>query len=192
MTMFQIPDEPFALELDEWPKWEAEAKRKYPVRWLFGRTIPNGFNRFWREWVHEPWYWFKCWAWKRYNVVVCRDLPPTWNDRDDMLLHASFQILKDFVEQEDRASHYLGHTQRSREQLIADYHFSKDPQHFTAEQIADGLKWAEQRADEWLEVAALYDWWEERRKFDDEPDDQYERDNDMLRRLIAVRGHLWT
>ncbi len=36
----------------------------------------------------------------RYNVVVCRDLPRSWCDRDELMFHAMFQILVDFVELE--------------------------------------------------------------------------------------------
>ncbi len=34
------------------------------------------------RWWHDSWYWIKCRLWHRYNVVVCRPLPPTWCDRD--------------------------------------------------------------------------------------------------------------
>jgi len=50
--------------------------------------------------LHDAWYWLKCRLWHRYNVVVCRALPPTWCDRDYLLLYAAFQILEDFVQQE--------------------------------------------------------------------------------------------
>lgn len=37
---------------------------------------------------------------KPYNVVKCKELPATWQDRDELMLHAMFQILVDFVELE--------------------------------------------------------------------------------------------
>jgi hypothetical protein len=151
------------------------------------------WRRWWRQYASDPWNWLQCWAWKRFNVVVCRDLPPTWTDRDDLLLHASFQILKDFVEKEDRGyKDWPGHTQKSREELIKDYHVATDPAIWGADQVEISLKGSEKRADDWLEIVALYDWWEERRKLEDEDDDQYEIDNGMLTRLIAVRAYLWT
>jgi hypothetical protein len=197
--MLEIPNTPESATLEEWDAWRASSRKDHPWRWFFGQTVPSFFRRMWRDWVHEPWYWLKCRVWHRYNVVVCQDLPPTWNDRDDVLLHAAFQCLKDFVEREDRAcEEWPGHTERSREQLIADYHTAKDPLWFNEEQISDSLKWAGERADEWLEVRALYDWWEVRRKQDETPIDpgeehaDYERDSEMLCRLAKVRGHLWT
>src|SRR4051812_47476278 len=46
-------------------------------------------------------YYLKCRFWRKYNVVKVRSLPPTWVDRDRLLLHAAFQILCDVVEKED-------------------------------------------------------------------------------------------
>src|SRR5579885_1555044 len=54
----------------------------------------------WIPRLKDVWYYFKCVLWKRHNVVKIRTLSPTWHDRDNMLLHASFQILVDFCEQE--------------------------------------------------------------------------------------------
>ena len=44
-------------------------------------------------WIHDiflPW-----------NVIKIKTLPRSWIDRDEVLLHASFQILVDYVEGED-------------------------------------------------------------------------------------------
>lgn len=50
--------------------------------------------------LHDIWYRIKCKLWYRYNVVKVRTLPPTWVDRDTLLVHAMFQILDDFVNKE--------------------------------------------------------------------------------------------
>ncbi len=34
------------------------------------------------------------------NVLKIESLPNGWRDKDDVILHACFQLLKDFVEQE--------------------------------------------------------------------------------------------
>lgn len=54
----------------------------------------------WRRRVHERWYGFKCRWLKKYNRLHIRTLPPTWTDRSDMLPHAMFQILTDFIDKE--------------------------------------------------------------------------------------------
>lgn len=46
-------------------------------------------------------YWIRCRFWHRYNVVYIKTLTPTWHDRDDVMEHAMFQILVDFIEKEE-------------------------------------------------------------------------------------------
>jgi len=45
-------------------------------------------------------YKLKCRLWRHHNTVKCRYLPPTWNDRVDILPHVMFEVLAQFVEQE--------------------------------------------------------------------------------------------
>jgi hypothetical protein len=90
--------------------------------------------------IPELWYYLKCRLWKQYNVVRVRSLPPTWVDRDNLLLHAAFEILRDVVEQEDWLNHtvyFLPVTEH--DPYGADYR------------------------DDWQEIATLYDWWINRR-----------------------------
>jgi len=51
--------------------------------------------------IHDWWYRLKCKLWHKYNRVTVKTLPPTWVDRDELLAHSMFQILKDYVEKED-------------------------------------------------------------------------------------------
>lgn len=172
MGMFEIPDEPCVLEWDEWEEWNAKAKKAYPVRWLFLRTIPLLWHRTWRRFVHEPTYWLKCAVWYRYNVVKCRRLPPTWCDRDALMLHVAFQLLTDFIEREKPWK-----VNASDKQITDAYEVCGDD---------EGAR----RLAEWTEVKALYDWW---KSYDcNGGHENYELENSMLVRLIAVRGCLWT
>ena len=66
--------------------------------------------KYWEIWPSDLrpmtiWYNFKCWAWHRYSTIRCRELPHTWCDRRDLLLHASFQILTDFIDKECSPGH---------------------------------------------------------------------------------------
>jgi len=125
-----------------------------------------------RTWysLTNAWYWLKCRLWHRYNVVVCRALPPTWHDRDYLLLYAAFQILEDFVQKEQP------------------WEFAGD---VYATYVTDcGEKFACDRAAEWQTIRDLLAWWRSR-KNDDEHDDYYE-DTAMLHKLIDIRGNLWT
>ena len=118
--------------------------------------------------LHDAWYWAKCRLWYRYNVVVCRTLPPTCCDRDYLLLYAAFQILEDFVQQEK------GHFYEDVCLLYLDC----------------GEEMARQREADWNTIRELYFWWQSRRNDAEYAD--YEQDSQMLHKLINIRGNLWT
>ncbi len=100
------------------------------------------------------------------NVLKIKSLPDDWRDKDDILLHACFQLLKEFVEQEKEMIE------------IIDWTDSEESKHAKSE------------------IDFLYRWWQERIKTDKDIDtlnkDIYEEDNRMLKRLIDVRQYLWT
>ena len=99
------------------------------------------------------------------NVLKIESLSNGWQDKDDVILHACFQLLKDFVEQE-------------KEMIkIIDWNHTEEQKNAKAE------------------IDFLYNWWMKRNH--DENDfekinEQYEEDNQMLKRLIDIRKHLWT
>lgn len=71
-------------------KWFQDIKEEYPfygVRCLIPKRIKN-------------WYYQICCYFFPYNVVKIRTLRRTWCDRDQVMFHAPFQILVDFVEKE--------------------------------------------------------------------------------------------
>lgn len=51
--------------------------------------------------IRDFFYWLKCKLFHPYNVVKITTLPPTWTDRPEVMLHANFQILVDYVEGEE-------------------------------------------------------------------------------------------
>ncbi len=99
------------------------------------------------------------------NVLKIESLPDGWRDKDDVILHACFQLLKDFVEQE--------------------------------KEIIELIDWenTEETQNAKTEIDFLYNWWKEKNHFEEDFDkikEQYEEDNQMLKRLIDVRMYLWT
>jgi hypothetical protein len=116
--------------------------RTHRRRWLFlrrpyGELYPRW--QFWRGYrldgfLPDIWYYLKCRLWHQYNVVRVDSLHPTWTDRSELLLYASFTILRHAVEREDWLN--------SRAYFIDGDEF---------------LRW--DGRDEWQEVATLYDWW---------------------------------
>jgi hypothetical protein len=165
---------PFALDSDGWNAWDKETRKRHPVQYFFRRTLRRLISRWWQRFVHEPWYWLKCRLWHRYNVVVCRSLPPTWCDRDYLLLYAAFQILEDFIEKEEP------------------WEFSATEEHLRESYADCG---PDERVTAWLEIQSLYRWWKQRK--DDESVDYDDRDwravdDAKLHRLIDLRGYFWT
>jgi len=118
--------------------------------------------------LHNFWYWLKCRLWHRYNIVVCKTLPPTWCDRDYLLLYAAFQILEDFVKYEK------GHFYENVYELY----------------LPDGEERARNEEAHWNIIRELYSWWQRRKNDNDY--DNYKEDNQMFHKLIDVRENLWT
>ena len=102
------------------------------------------------------------------TILNIKTLNGDWSDKDIIILHACFQLLTDFVEQENA---FTGHVD-----------WDSDVEHQSAKQ----------------EIQQLYNWWTTRKMFDnldsinDLEKDQYEEDNEMLIRLIKIRHFLWT
>ena len=64
------------------------------------RSKRNKRKRYILHRLHDKWNYFKCWAYKHFNRLHIKSLPPTWQDRDVLIEHAMFQILTDFIEKE--------------------------------------------------------------------------------------------
>lgn len=104
------------------------------------------------------------------NCLKIESLNEGWCDKDHVLLHACFQLLSDFVEKEMRAHNY------------PDWNATTESRHAKKE------------------IEALYEWWQQRKndtimdKSTSSGEDLaiYAKDNEMLKRLVDIRMHLWT
>jgi len=101
------------------------------------------------------------------NLLKIDTLEPGWTDKDQVMLHACFQLLTDFLTKENLA--------------IVNW--------MQNETIQEARK----------EMDTLAAWWQQRVLIEKEgsidpilTDNQYEKDNEMLIRLIKVRQYLWT
>lgn len=115
-----------------------------------------------------------CAVFGRYNAVVCQTLSPLYKDADELLLHANFQILVDFIEREKPWQY-----DKPYNELYAIY--STNHTHEGA--IA--------RCVEWENLTRLYKWWKRRSQRCTVGSD-FEEDSKHLIRLVAARGRLWT
>lgn len=176
----------------------------YPVRYFLSKVLWPKLSRWPR--TANVWYRLKCWVHPRfrgYSFIDLRQAGPGihythgWIDRSEAMLYACFICLRQFVENE--ASELV-----NPHEIEADEHF--DP--------------TEQRRC-YDEMWVLYNWWmvgrleeeaEEMRLFKasrhDAPPTEESREatrvwleysrwrtartDEMLARLISIRGYLWT
>lgn len=96
------------------------------------------------------------------NILKIETLNESWRDKDSIMLHACFQLLKDCVEKEDLLN---GHTD-----------WEVDEKHRSAK----------------LEIQELYNWWLSYAESDIPDSETYDIETKMLLRLVTIRWALWT
>jgi len=107
---------------------------------------------------------------KPSNILEIESLDTGWRDKDDVLLHACFQLLSDFVE---------------KEMIVQDF-----PDWNATAEMIQARK----------EIEELYAWWKDWRQKDmlagsssfEADFKNYSIENEMLKRLVDVRMHMWT
>lgn len=177
-------DTPFALPLFpeegeySWKEWRADAKAGHPVRYFFQETLRSFVVVHVAMPVEEFFYWSRTHTYNRYHILDLRS-PQNyydwgWIDRDRAMLHACFNLLRDFVEKEmDRVCYYAPATENCPE-------------------------W--DRRDIEKEILELYQWWKKDRREHIDANPMYFHplegeeceDDVMLARLIKIRGYLWS
>lgn len=150
---------------------------------LFG-TISYRFTKW------HPIYWLRCHTLDRYNLIDAgsKHNPAGyrwgWCDVDHLMLYANFELLRRFIVDEKglESLEYQGPA------------FRRDAEKSTwmdDEQKKRALDDAANRDAIYNEVRYLWHWWTKERD-SDQSDDDYEKDTEMLIRLMKVRGSLWT
>lgn len=164
----------------------------------------------WKWWTWWPYY-FRCWAWTRYNYVRIPTLNPTWSEPEERILHACMTLLVEFVEKQageidwkesigGHAKAYAemmeiyfwwktGRAERERKlssSLMAwsDSAARDGETKFTP--VGDGTTFRMERPPESNETRML---WEEMNRLESEAEAE---DKAMLHRLIEIREYLWT
>lgn len=96
------------------------------------------------------------------NTLKIDTLDANWRDKDSVMLHACFQLLKDCVEKENLLNGYT--------------EWDADEKHRLAKK----------------EIEELYDWWLSYPEPDIPDEECYEIETQMLMRLVTIRWALWT
>ena len=127
------------------------------------------------------------------NILKIESIRDGWCDKDHVLLHACFQLLSDFVDQELPKFPHINWNipADASNAVIKDIQFDQD----SAEEIVSaGTR------DIKKEFEELYAWWQEWKKRDatkristfEEDHVDYLKENEMLKRLIDLRMYMWT
>lgn len=194
----RLTDYPYKRTFWQLKGWCKKSKRLWHMAKDFvGRYVVGCYKG---RGMLGAYHWIRCHVWNRYHIIdLSRHGSPSesyrwgWIDRDNAMFLACFLLLKDYVEQEDP---------KVGLRTLDDYApHSRDWYEGEREGVERQLVWAK-------EVRALYDWWKtERKREHDEVHAAYlrdapgwcrnhdkleERDEEMLMRLVKVRGHLWT
>ncbi len=128
------------------------------------------------------------------NILKIESLPEGWRDKDHVLLHACFQLLSDFVEQEIPKFPPINWNVPAGSTNAAVIKGIQFGQNATGENASAGT------LDIKKEFEELYAWWQEWKKrntmerkstFDEDHAD-YLKENEMLKRLIDLRMYMWT
>ena len=125
------------------------------------------------------------------NMLKIDSLGEGWRDKDSVLLHACFQLLSDFVEDEMPTFPHINWNMPDDRMNAT----MREIQFNASEEQAPG-----NTRDIKKEFLELYNWWQEWKKEKEEDKNQsfeedhadYEKENEMLKRLIDLRMYLWT
>ena len=128
------------------------------------------------------------------NILKIESLPGGWRDKDHVLLHACFQLLSDFVEQEIPKFPHINWNVPANSTNAAMIKGIQFDQNVAEENASAGTR------DIKKEFEELYAWWQEWKKRDEterkstfeEEHADYLEENKMLKRLIDLRMYMWT
>jgi hypothetical protein len=160
-----------------WEDWRREAKSSHPIRFYIQETLPLKVYVSALAPLEELFYWIRTHTYNRYHIVDLRS-PQNyykwgWIDRDQAMVFACFNLLKDYVEKEmDQICYYSAATEHNPE-------------------------WDRRELER--EIMELYKWWtvERRDHIDNDPnfhhnEDDVSEDTIMLTRLLKIRNTLWS
>jgi len=91
------PHGPFSLPIGQWGVRDDRLKSSFPWRFFIWDTVPIWWSHNFTQRKKNVRNWIRFRTWDRYDVLKM-EISKDYHDPDYILLHANFQILKDFVE----------------------------------------------------------------------------------------------
>lgn len=153
--------------------------------------------------------WIRLRTWDKQHVIKIKTLKPAWWDKDEVLLHAMFQILSNFIELErpDKTVDWTSSEQdaiawkeiqflynwwnkdrplRESQDPLNDFEYPKLKSVETEIACARGIEWifkSPEHEKEWHQKCKESHKWEKQCR---------EEETEMMHRLIKIRDFLWT
>lgn len=184
--------------INEWDAWEAEMKSKHPIRFFLQETLPLEFHLRANNYTIYHRIRNTIWAvrhrWDprhQYNVIRPRTLKPGYHDPRDQILHGVMECLVNYFDNgvpninwttDDDHQHAYNEMK-----AVYDWWMQLWPNKETIDPNGNPLPQYPEK-----------DWtlWDDEdhkvgRLMLDNDDAWYEKENEMLNRIIAVRGFMW-
>lgn len=163
---------PCALEIDHWESFNNEYKKNASIRYFIMNTLPHSIAcRPLRKWLDKLKDYIRYRTYNRYHIVDT-GLSPGYYEISEKLLHASFNLLKDFVEKEKawmESYEQLGYVARIPFYYELLYRNSAagikylEWESTLDDPLLANYQQAPQQAIAAREILALYTWWTETR-----------------------------
>ncbi len=191
-----------------WEDWEEKVKTMYPIRYFLVEELVPWIKRKYRQLVSEPLYWLKCHLHPKYRYHILDLRQPKvkgeyayrygWIDSDHQMVYALFNILNNFVEHE-MSSWYC-----PSEEEIAEEPSLLSQRHKYMEVKAIHYWWNIERYRQDEAQAELVSKWHDAHRIGDSSEHQLwkdleiikkanqDKEEEMIARLLKVRGALWT
>jgi hypothetical protein len=129
------------------------------------------------------WDWLK--AWRHPSNILFLDTPPTWCDKDELIRLAVFKLLVDFVEKEEPFKYNDWTTD---EGIIKAAEVIKESYKWITKDRAVAKKKYEDKLHKWAETKSKKYW----NKLLPSEEFVEKRDQEILLKIIEIRGYLWT
>lgn len=95
---------PYALTWEEWREFDKEFKKNAPVRFFIKNIILVRIKQIKRRYIDDSINWVRYRTTRRFHIINT-GLKPGYYDKDHIMLHGNFSILKNYVEVECAAMH---------------------------------------------------------------------------------------
>lgn len=169
---------------------DKQTGRKITHGWTYRQL--NGYRPFtwawWKDWLYVA----RCAVFSRYNRLYIPTLPPTYRDPDTLLLHSVMAAFCLYFESRNWTSEEI-------KKCIAEDDGTDE----------FALSWAHHALPIAVEEEAIYAWWQ---SYPNRPNpidlydytragalasdrlerEQYEEENEMIRRVVAIRASMWS